>query len=281
MHKITCFKSPLRYPGGKTRAIKALQNIYTKNFSNNTMLISPFCGGCSFEFSLISSDPNLKQNILNDKFKPLITFYQQCQTNKQSLIASLEKSIGTITKNKFYELVKTIQDEKDDFEMAKEYFIINRCSFSGSTLSEGFSQQAANGRFTQSSIDNINKLKLDNIVFTNNDYKELSEIITMNNHHKIFMFCDPPYLLEESKNKLYGVNGDLHESFDHKEFHDWITFFDDSADWMITYNDCSEIRKLYSNYEIVSTSWSYGMSKGKNGKEIVILHKRYVDEIEY
>jgi DNA adenine methylase len=44
--------SPLRYPGGKTRACKILDQIVVDNFDiediNN--IISPFFGGGSFEF---------------------------------------------------------------------------------------------------------------------------------------------------------------------------------------------------------------------------------------
>ena len=45
-------KSPLRYPGGKTRACKKLDSILEKNFKIEKFenLISPFLGGGSFEF---------------------------------------------------------------------------------------------------------------------------------------------------------------------------------------------------------------------------------------
>lgn len=45
--------SPLRYPGGKTRACKILDKILSENFEmkNVKTVISPFFGGGSFEFS--------------------------------------------------------------------------------------------------------------------------------------------------------------------------------------------------------------------------------------
>ena len=45
-------KSPLRYPGGKTRACKILDKIVNDNFDieNIQFIISPFLGGGSFEF---------------------------------------------------------------------------------------------------------------------------------------------------------------------------------------------------------------------------------------
>ena len=67
--------SPLRYPGGKTRACKILYELLNEHFSMNNIknLISPFFGGGSFEFYIYN-----KHNInviINDKFKPLISFW--------------------------------------------------------------------------------------------------------------------------------------------------------------------------------------------------------------
>jgi DNA adenine methylase len=45
-------KSPLRYPGGKTRACKKLDEILQQHFTLTEFntLVSPFFGGGSFEF---------------------------------------------------------------------------------------------------------------------------------------------------------------------------------------------------------------------------------------
>jgi DNA adenine methylase len=58
----------------------------------------------------------------------------------------------------------------DTLQQAIQYFILNRCSFSGSTLSGGFSQEASNGRFTPSSIDRIAALDFADIEIHNADF---------------------------------------------------------------------------------------------------------------
>ena len=47
-------KSPLRYPGGKTRACKILDVILKEHFdiSKFNNIVSPFFGGGSFEFHI-------------------------------------------------------------------------------------------------------------------------------------------------------------------------------------------------------------------------------------
>ena len=42
--------------------------------------------------------------------------------------------------------------------------------------------------------------------------------------------------------------------------------------WIISYNPSPFILELYKDYEIVYPEWSYGMSKDKKSKEILILN---------
>ena len=268
-------KSPLRYPGGKTRACKKLDEIINKYFKIDEceQIISPFFGGGSFEFYL--QNKYNKKIIANDKFAPLFNFWQQVQINKTNLCLELKKKINT-TKEDFTKYRKEIIN-LDNIELqAIYYFIINRCSFSGATLSGGFSQEASQKRFTLSSIDRINNLNLDNIVFYNEDfetfinkhiYNNETNILDSSNILKTLMFLDPPYYLE-NKSKLYGNNGDLHENFPHQTLFEVIN---KKKNWILTYNNCEFIRDLYKNYRILDVNWSYGMNKSKKSSEIVII----------
>ena len=255
-------KSPLRYPGGKTRACKYLDNIFNKYFNvlNTKTIVSPFFGGGSFEFYLQN-----KYNFFieaNDKFPPLYYFWNQVKKNKIELCEKIEELID-VTKELFYKYRTLIMNE-NSFLQAVYYFIINRCSFSGATLSGGFSKEASTKRFTQSSIDRVRKLNLDNIHFYNLDYVDfLSKMKDIN----MVIFLDPPYYLKK-KSKLYGNNGDLHNTFNHEKLY---TLLSNRNNWFMTYNNCEYIKKLYKNFKIIETSWSYGMNKTKKSSEIVII----------
>jgi len=43
--------------------------------------------------------------------------------------------------------------------------------------------------------------------------------------------------------------------------------------WILSYNNCPEILKLYENYDILYPDWKYGMSSDKNSKEVLIINK--------
>lgn len=256
--------SPLRYPGGKTRACKKLKLILDENFDIKQFdtILSPFFGGGSFEF-FVQNNYGLSI-IANDKFTPLYTFWKICKTNKNKLCDELNKNINMIKKDDFIDLRKRILDEENEFMQSMMYFIINRCSFSGATLSGGFSMESSKKRFTKSSIERIKKLNLSKFNIYNLDFVDF---INENYDEKSFMFLDPPYYLEKGS-KLYGNNGDMHQSFDHEKLYECIK---GRKNWMMTYNNCEYIKKLYKKFKIIETDWSYGMNKSKISSEIVII----------
>lgn len=257
-------KSPLRYPGGKTRACKILDKIVTEHFNmkEKKILISPFFGGGSFEFYL-QNKYNL-EIIANDKFNPLFVFWYFCKYHNKELCDLLYK-IGEVTKDMFTSYRFSIMEEQNQLLKAFYYFIINRCSFSGATLSGGFSQEASKKRFTKSSIDRIKKLDLSKFQIQNRDFE--SFIGSYRCSDNVLLFLDPPYYLEKG-NKLYGKNGNMHENFDHTKLFRCIS---KKSNWIMTYNNCEFIRNLYKSYKIIDAEWSYGMNKSKKSSEIVII----------
>lgn len=256
--------SPLRYPGGKTRACKIIDNILKKYFNLDEFdnLISPFFGGGSFEF-YFQNKYNYKL-IVNDKFIPLYNFWMQIKINKYDLCHELRK-IEKITKEDFINYRKTILELNNNIlEKAKQYFIINRCSFSGATLSGGFSLEASTKRYTSSSIDRIEKLDLSNIELYNLNFEEF---ISKKSNEKSIIFLDPPYYLDKYS-KLYGNNGDMHENFNHEQLFNLIKT---KKNWILTYNNCDYIKNMYKDYIILEVDWSYGMNKSKKSSEIIII----------
>ena len=264
--KNTTNVSPLRYPGGKTRACKIIDKVALTYFDLTQFdtLVSPFFGGGSFEFYL-QNKYGLKL-LVADKFVPLANFWKQVKTDKALLGNELRK-IGLVSKKEFMDYRSRIMKLcNDTLQQAILYFIINRCSFSGSTLSGGFSQDASVNRFTLSSIARIEALDFTNIEIYNDDFYEF---ITANTSSKSLLFCDPPYYLEK-KSKLYGNGGDMHEGFNHELLFDLLRV---RKNWILTYNDCEFIRNLYKDYIIINVNWSYGMNASKASSEIIIISK--------
>ena len=252
-------KSPLRYPGGKTRAIAILKRFLQTAFPSQTCLLSPFLGGGSFELHMTSLGYTV---MANDLFAPLATFWDIAKTDKVVLEAAIRKHMP-MTKEKFALLRNTIGSLQDPVEIAAAYYVINRSSFSGSTFCGGFSSQAATGRLNESSLSTLRSLSLEKVILSSKDAIEF-----LNDHPETtntVVYADPPYYISTY---LYGKDGDLHESFDHEEFAKTIR---ERNDWMLSYNDCPWIRELYNGCQIIPVKWSYGMNAKKASSEVLIL----------
>lgn len=252
-------KSPLRYPGGKTRAIKILYSYIEKYFPNTNVLLSPFLGGGSFEIFLQENGYTVYGN---DLFRPLYIFWTVAQTRASELVESV-KSKMPVTKEAFAEMRSTILEQTDHLEIATNYYIINRCSFSGSTFCGGFSSQASTNRLNESSLNTLKNLNIEKIHLSNEDCIEF-----LRSHEDLpntLVYADPPYYIE---NYIYGKDGDMHKPFDHVAFSNEIK---KRKKWILSYNDCPYIRSLYSDCQIFKEKWAYGMNSSKESNEIIIL----------
>jgi DNA adenine methylase len=252
-------KSPLRYPGGKTRAVKILKKYVNSHFPGRKVILSPFFGGGSFEIAMKEEKYKI---FANDLFVPLYRFWTVLKNNPTHL-TSLVRDQMPVSKEKFSEIRQDIMDSETYEEMAASYYIINRCSFSGSTFCGGYSAQAATGRLNDSSLRTLATSDLKDVEFSNMDCCAF-----LNAHPEkadTLVYADPPYYI---KTYIYGKDGDMHESFDHAAFAYTIK---KRKDWIISYNDCEYIRELYKGCRIFTESWAYGMNASKESSEVIIL----------
>ena len=147
------------------------------------------------------------------------------------------------------------QKHEFDFDIAAKVYAINRSSFSGATFSGGFSERASYARFTDKQIEYIRNFKAPNFTVKYADFKESIR------RHDCFFYLDPPYFLSGARSKLYGDEGDMHEFFPHLSL---FSELKEKKNWILSYNDCEEIRHLYRDYEIKEVSWAYGMKNVKS-----------------
>ena len=245
-------KSPLRYPGGKNRAIKA---IYACIPQNETKLCSPFLGGASIE---LACTPKM-QVYGYDVFSPLVDFWQVLMGHPNLLAQRVERYYP-LSRSKFYNLQKRYVNLESQVERAAAFYVLNRSSFSGTTLSGGMSP--GHPRFTESSIERLRSFKADNFNVECADFRE-----AIPKHEDAFLYLDPPYINGQA---LYGLKGDTHKDFNHQALADILHKRDR---WIMSYNDRDEIRELYKDNPILSVEWIYGMSKNKQSSEILVLSK--------
>jgi DNA adenine methylase len=259
-------KSPLRYPGGKSRAVELISAL-VPDFDE---FREPFLGGGSIFIYLKQRFPK-KIFWVNDLHFNLFKFWEMCQKDVNAVIDKVYEWRNHFTNGK--ELHKFLTDNIpnfNDLERASAFFIFNRITFSGTSESGGFSKQAFHGRFTESSIHRLKKFGevINGTKITNYDFQKVIE----KDGDNVFIFLDPPYH-SATKSALYGKNGNLHKGFDHIRFAE--TMKNCNHKWLITYDDSDYIRQLFSFAKIFPWDLTYGMrnqtdSSDQNGKELFI-----------
>tara|TARA_R110002074_G_scaffold161410_3_gene319179 strand:+ start:1666 stop:2667 length:1002 start_codon:yes stop_codon:yes gene_type:complete len=256
-------KSPLRYPGGKTRAVKTIMEFIPEDCGE---LCSPFLGGGSVELALAEKGAKVYGY---DLFEPLVWFWKALLEQPGELARTANSfrkdhrlfelndvKVKGLLKEDFDKIRKELKEE-DKFSVlnAAKFYAINRSSFSGATFSGGWSRRAAYARFTNSSIERVKRFKEPNITVKCKDFKESIPL-----HPDAFLYLDPPYMLaSEEQERLYGKSGDKHKGFDHKGLYDLLKGRDN---WLLSYSgDGKAILDMYSNFVTcdVTGAWSYGM----------------------
>jgi len=268
-------KSPLRYPGGKSRAVK----IISKLIPVFNEYREPFVGGGSV-FVYLKQKFLTKKFWINDIYENLYHFWNECQKNPNELVALITNYRDKFSDGKkLHSFLLTNIDNFNSLEKAAAFFVFNRITFSGTTESGGYSNAAYHKRFTISSIERVKSLSkiLSATKITNFDYEEL----VASEGNEVFIFLDPPYY-SATKSALYGKNGTLHKTFDHTRFADIMK--ECNHKWLITYDDSEYIRNLYSFANIRSWDLTYGMRNVNNGstqlgKELFISNYSFEDNV--
>ena len=202
-------KTPLRYPGGKSKAIKTLSQWYPKII---TEYREPFIGGGSIAIDVTKSNPDIPVWI-NDLYVPLYNFWVQLRDRgeelservreeKQNTLDEGDKEKVTASAKELFNKYKEEIDTYDDFEKAVAFFIMNKCSYSGLTENSTFSPTASNSNFSLVGADKLNDFSklIQHWKITNIDY---SEVMNADGSDSTFVFLDPPY---DIKDFLYGLS---------------------------------------------------------------------------
>lgn len=256
-------KSPLRYPGGKTLALKMLGAVLPDRFEEYR---EPLVGGGSLFIYIRQIYPHIPVWI-NDTNYGLYCFWKELQADAAALAQEVDRiRVAHQGRKLFTEFSQA--EGGTDFEQAVRFFVLNRITFSGVVGSGGFSERT--GRFTHSAIRRLAVMGplMRGVRITNLDYQDLLDA----EGSSVFVFCDPPYAGNE-KSRLYGTGGVLHTRFDHVRFAKAMKQCRHT--WLVTYGDKPEIRQRFEFAHLRTCDLRYGMTNYKQetsrmGRELLL-----------
>ena len=270
-------KTPLRYPGGKSRAVNKMDQ-YFPDLRNYVEFREPFLGGGSVAIHISKKYPHLKITV-NDLYEPLVNFWSNLQMfgveMKDQLLDYKLTHNDPDSARELFNNSKSIINETNysSLDRAVAFYIVNKCSFSGLTESSSFSSQASRSNF---SVRGIEKLPGYSEIISNWNINGYSyEYLMENNMHDgIFMYLDPPY---DIKDNLYGKKGSMHKNFDHDQFAKDCDKY--SIPMMVSYNSDQLVRDRFkgwnaAEFDLTYTMRSVGeyMRDQKTRKELLLMN---------
>ena len=268
-------KTPLRYPGGKSRACTKMDP-YFPDLREYKEYREPFLGGGSVAIHITKKYPHLDIWV-NDFYEPLVNFWTTLRDDGYSLYKRLQELKSRYpdpasAKGLFLEAKELVNDyTQPTLYRACAFYIINKCSFSGLTESSSFSKQASDNNFSMRGIEKlqgytqiIKKWKI-----TNWSYESL-----LTNNESVFTYLDPPY---DIGSNLYGRKGSMHNGFDHDNFAADCDRF--VGPQLISYNSSQLVKERFEGwrageFDLTYTMRSVGeyMREQKDRKELLLYN---------
>lgn len=274
--------SPLRYAGGKSKAIGMILDNLPK--LNNKKIVSPFFGGGSFELCA-SQELNIEV-IGYDIFGLLVNFWNVLIHDKDNFIKELQKfEIDTeeFTYNRHlllnywdkikptdlnYKTTKKVVLKETDLTLldnnpllqAVYYYYNMSLSYGPMFLGWPSSNEIDKAKFDRR-IEKLQNLNLKNLSVACSDFEEVIQ-----KHTNDFLFLDPPYYLEGDSKMFKGMYPNCnfaihHNNFNHLRMCELLK--NHKGGFLITYNNCSTIREWYKDYKLEYPEWQYTYGQGE------------------
>ena len=272
-------KTPLRYPGGKSRAITKISEFFP-DLSKYDQFREPFLGGGSVALWVTKTYPDLKIWV-NDLYEPLYNFWVQLQSSgseMQDILSDIKAENPDPDKAKelFIECKNQVSTG-DDLDRAVAFYIINKCSFSGLGENSSFSAQASDSNFSMNGIEKLSGYQ--NIIkdwaITNLSYEHMLD------GKDAFIYLDPPY---EIGSNLYGKKGGMQKYFHHTRFSEACSSSDNNM--LVSYNSSNLNKRRFADWKAAEYDHTYTMrstgdyiKEQKKRKELVLTNYENVSTI--
>jgi DNA adenine methylase len=268
-------KTPIRYAGGKSRAIK----IISPYLDNEKKIISPFMGGGSLEVNWASKGIEV---IGYDLFDALVNFWDMLLNNKDELVKVLKTITPTLEEyNRIKEILMRWENTQemlkewktdhykrdevislDNITAAAYYYFNHNTSYGPGYLGWGSSVYMKEDKWNNM-IKNIDKFNAPTLSVKQGSFENV-----LPNHMEDTLYLDPPYYLEkDGDNKMFAGVYPMknipihHDGFNHELLRDLL--LKHKGKFVLSYNNCETIREYYKDFEQVFPTWNYSMGNGE------------------
>lgn len=252
--------TPFRYPGSKNKLLPALTPHIENMMGGKNKFADVFVGGGSVLLETAAKFPKTEL-FANDKDHWMYSFWKVVSSQDKNDLGQLLELLGRKpTVKLFYELRE--DNTQDDVMCAYKALFFNRTAFSGILTSgpiggaEQKSKWTVDCRYNEKALKKqvveCNKLLAGRTVVTNKDFVDCGWI----NNSDIVLYLDPPYYVKGGMLYRPQMNASDHQML--------ASLLSARQHWVLSYDDCPEVRKFYSANTITTIPARYCI----NGKKV-------------
>ena len=258
---------PFRYPGGKHYVLNILKPFWS--LIDHDEYREPFVGGGSVFFA----KPKVQHNWINDLEVNMIETYKVIAdpSLRTQLITRLIDEIAT--KERHAEIKRL--EVKSLIDLAFKTFYLNRTSYSGIIHKPAWGYRDGKSSPPPNWASFIEKAgeKLASVKITSSDYEDVVQAPT--HGRTVLMYLDPPYYHADQKRAYTKPFLEKDHARLAEVLHKTNNLF------CLSYDDCAEIRELYSWANVFELSWLYNTANlsgetRKLGRELIITNYHVV-----
>ncbi len=266
--------NPLRYPGAKSKLYDYILKLLKQENLIGCTFYEPYAGSASLSLMLIEN--NIVSNaVINERDPLLYSFWDAVFNNTNDLVDLINET--PITLDTWSRISQYRNPEhligKTTTEKGFAGLFLNRTNFSGILKANplgGKSQTSKykiDCRFNKDrvieSIISISQYKDRISVFGNDALDFMKNELRYKRRNSYFVYIDPPY---------YNAGPSLYRYYYKAEDHAALAKYikTKAFNWLISYDDTPEIRRLYKNSEFVDLYLDYSVRTSKKGAEILI-----------
>ena len=274
-------KTPVSWMGNKTSILHILYALFPLNYER---YIEPFGGSGAV---LLGKKKPDKFEVYNDYNHNLVNLFQCMRDRPVALIEEIGflnlNSRDDFNRNKEFfkdekfkdrfieeemekiqllfdkptadELIELMTRRKLDYNLRRAAMFLKLLRYSYSSGGKSFACQPMNIRSLFGLIQDVS-IRLNNAVIENQDFEVL---IKHYDRENTFFYCDPPYYSSEY---VYQCGFTWNDHLRLKN-----TLANSKGKWLVSYNDCEEIRNLYDGYSFFDFTRLHNMKQRINAGE--------------
>ena len=268
--------TPLRYPGGKARLAAFVKVLLKSNSLLDGEYVEPYAGGAAIAIELLLHEYVSRIHI-NDVSRPIHAFWSSVLNHTDDLARKILDTKLTVVQWDKQKAVLTAPDDYDDLTLGFATFFLNRTNRSGilnGGIIGGRDQTGPwkidarfNARELVTRITAIARMR-SRISLTRRDALTFLTAGTRRWPSSTLVYLDPPYYVKGSQ--LYY---DFYKPDDHARVAKVLMKNGLEQQWMVSYDNVPEIRKLYTGARHVIYDIDYSAHSARKGSEVMFFRE--------